>query len=690
MRADRRLIYVTSALPYANGDIHFGHLLEHIQTDIWVRFQRLRGETCIYCCADDGHGTPMMLKAQQLGVTPEQLIADVRVAHERDFRDFLISHDAYYTTHSEENRQCAEEIFRRLQDGGFIYTQWVEQLFDPEKGMFLADRFLKGECPRCGADDQYGDNCEKCGATYEATELKQPRSTLSGATPELRRSTHYFFDLPKLQDFLQQWTTSGTLQPEVANKIREWLQVGLQPWDISRDAPYFGFRIPGTEDKYFYVWLDAPIGYMAALKYLLDQGEHDLSFEDIWAPDSRAEVHHFIGKDIVNFHTLFWPAMLHAADYRTPTRVHTHGFLTVNGTKMSKTRGTFINARTYLDHLNPEYLRYYFAAKLGPTTDDIDLSLDDFVARVNSDLVGKVVNIASRCAGFIYKQHDATLTADCPEPELWQAFTGAAEQIAAHYERGDFNKAIREVMALADRANQYIDAGEPWVLAKDPARGAEVQAICSMGLNLFAVLMVYLKPVLPQLTAAAESFLQVDPLTWDDHQRWLGAHRIRKFRPLLQRVDPDAVAAMVEASRETAAATASAPTESPEATVNSDENPDGNPESLAQHINIDDFAKVDLRVARVTAAAFVEGADKLLKLELDVGELGQRTVFSGIRSAYAPDELIGSLVVLVANLAPRKMRFGVSEGMVLAAGPGGRDIFLISPEHGAAPGMQVQ
>lgn len=679
MSANRRLIYVTSALPYANGDIHFGHLLEHIQTDIWVRFQRQRGEHCIYCCADDGHGTPMMLKAQQLGVTPEALIRDVRIAHERDFRDFLISHDAYYTTHSDENRECAEEIFRRLQDGGYIYTEWVEQLFDPEKGMFLADRFLKGDCPRCGAEDQYGDNCEKCGATYEATELRNPRSTLSGASPELRRSTHYFFDLPKMQDFLEQWTASGTLQPEVANKIREWLEAGLQPWDISRDAPYFGFRIPGTEDKYFYVWMDAPIGYMAALKHLLDQGGQDHSFEEFWAPGSQAEVHHFIGKDIVNFHTLFWPAMLHAADYRTPTRIHTHGFLTVDGTKMSKTRGTFINARTYLDHLNPEYLRYYFAAKLGPTTDDIDLSLEDFVTRVNSDLVGKVVNIASRCAGFIHKQHEGMLAEDCVEPALWQAFTDAGERIASHYERGDFNKAVREIMALADRANQYIDSAQPWVLAKDPARATEVQQICTLGLNLFAVLMVYLKPVLPALSKAAEDFLQVEPLTWNDHQRWLGAHPVRKFKPLLQRVDQDAVAAMVEASRDTAAPQ---PTHSAEPAV---ETADQNDE-----ISIDDFGKVDLRVARITAAQYVDGADKLLKLELDVGELGPRTVFSGIRSAYHPDELIGSLVVLVANLAPRKMRFGVSEGMVLAAGPGGREIFLTSPDHGASPGMKVQ
>ena len=674
MAESRRVIYVTSALPYANGDLHIGHLLEQIQTDIWVRFQRLRGHVCLYGCADDGHGSPMMLKAEQLGVTPEALIADVKLAHERDSRDFLISHDVYHTTHSEENRARAEEIFSRLRDGGFIYTAEVEQLYDPEKRMFLADRFLKGECPRCGAEDQYGDNCEKCGATYEATELVNPRSTLSGATPELRSSTHYFFDLPKLQDFLERWTRSGTLQPEVANKIREWLEAGLQPWDISRDAPYFGFRIPGTEDKYFYVWLDAPIGYMAALEHLVAGGDAPVTFEEIWGADSTAEVHHFIGKDIVNFHTLFWPAMLYAAGYRTPTKVHTHGFLTVDGTKMSKTRGTFINARTYLDHLDPEYLRYYFAAKLGPTTDDIDLSLEDFVARVNADLVGKVVNIASRCAGFINKGHDGVLATECADAELWQSFGDAAERIGALFEAGEFNKAVREIMALADRANQFIDSQKPWALAKEAGREQDVQRVCTLGINLFAVLMVYLKPILPRMAEQAEAFLDVPPLHWADAGRWLGAQRIKPFKALKQRLDPKAVAAMIEAGK------AQEPTAESKVEQEADD---------AAHIGIDDFGKVDLRVARVTAAAHVKGADKLLELTLDVGPLGRRTVFSGIRSAYEPEALENRLVVLVANLAPRKMRFGVSEGMVLAAGEG-KEIFLIAPDPDAEPGMPVR
>lgn len=688
MAASRRIIYVTSALPYANGDLHIGHLLEQIQTDIWVRYQRLRGELCLYGCADDGHGSPMMLKAQQLGVTPEALIADMKERHERDSQDFLISHDVYHTTHSDENRHYAETIFERLSAAGYIYTENVEQLFDPEKHMFLADRFLKGNCPRCGADDQYGDNCEKCGATYEATELVNPRSILSGATPELRSSTHYFFDLPKLQGFLEQWTRSGTLQSEVANKIREWLTAGLQAWDISRDAPYFGFLIPGTEDKYFYVWLDAPIGYMAALEHLVAGGGAPVTFEQIWDADSTAEVHHFIGKDIVNFHTLFWPAMLHAAGYRTPTKVHTHGFLTVDGTKMSKTRGTFINARTYLEYLDPEYLRYYFAAKLGPTTDDIDLSLDDFVARVNSDLVGKVVNIASRCAGFIHKGHDGMLAADCAEPELWQAFVDAGERLAPLFEAGEFNKAVREIMALADRANQYIDTRKPWALAREAGRGAEVQAVCSLGLNLFRVLMVYLKPILPRMAEQAESFLRIAPLTWSDASVWLGAHTIAPFTALKQRVDPKAVAAMIEAGKASEpareAAAAATPGQRPQASAQASA-----PEDATDVIGIDDFTKVDLRVAQVIEASFVDGADKLLQLRLDVGELGERTVFSGIRSAYQPQALVGRLVVLVANLAPRKMRFGVSEGMVLAAGEG-KAIHLVAPDAEAKPGMPVR
>jgi methionyl-tRNA synthetase len=675
MSEPRRTLYVTSALPYASGAIHFGHLLEHIQTDIWVRFQRLRGHRCLYGCADDSHGTPMMLTAEKQGRPPEELVEEYRAAHARDLAGFHVAHDVYYTTHSEENRELAELIFERCREAGYVFTRSVAQYYDPEKGMFLADRFLKGICPRCGAEDQYGDNCEKCGATYEATELKAPRSTLSGATPELRESEHYFFDLPKLQGFLEDWTGSGTLQPEVANKIREWLDAGLQPWDISRDAPYFGFRIPGTEEKYFYVWLDAPIGYMAALKHLAASRD-DVDFDAIWAPGSEAEVHHFIGKDIVNFHTLFWPAMLHAAGFRTPTRIHTHGFLTVDGTKMSKSRGTFINARTYLAHLDPECLRYYFAAKLGPSTDDIDLSLDDFVARVNADLVGKIANIASRCAGFVHKGHGGQLAERCADEALWREAVDAGERIAPLYEHGEYNKAVREIMALADRANQYIDGAKPWVLAKEADREAEVQEICSLGLNLFRVLMAYLKPVLPAMAEQAEAFLACAPLAWANRGDWLGAHRIEPYRALKTRIERSAVDRMIEASREEAAAAAK-----PAVAETGD---------AAETIGIEQFAAVDLRVARVDGAERVEGADKLLRLTLDVGPLGRRTVFAGIRAAYEPETLPGRLVVLVANLAPRKMRFGVSEGMVLAAGPGGGEVFLLAPDSGAEPGMEVR
>ncbi len=673
MAAAPRTLFVTSALPYASGDIHFGHLLEHIQTDIWVRFQRLQGHRVLYCCADDSHGTPMMLTAERLGEAPETLVERYRRSHAEDLAAFYVDHDIYYTTHSEENRQCAELIFERCRDAGLIFTREVSQYFDPEKGMFLADRFLKGTCPRCGADDQYGDNCEKCGATYEATELKAPRSTLSEATPELRSSEHYFFDLGKQQAFLEQWTQSGTLQPEVANKIQEWLAAGLKPWDISRDAPYFGFKIPGSDNKYFYVWLDAPIGYMAALKKLEAEGRSDgVCFDAIWSASSAAEVHHFIGKDIVNFHTLFWPAMLEGAGFRTPTRIHTHGFLTVDGTKMSKSRGTFINASTYRAHLDPEYLRYYFAAKLGPNTDDIDLSLDDFVARVNADLVGKVVNIASRCAGFLHKQHGGQLGTRIDDEALWAEAQAALAPIASAYEAGEYGKAIRAIMALADRANQYIDAQKPWVLAKDPEQGEAVQAICTLGLNLFRVLVITLKPVLPKMAEAAEAFLGGASLRWADAEQWFGGQAIEPFKPLKTRLERSAVDAMVEASKE------SAPPAPPPAA----------PEA-GETIDIAQFQALDLRAAKVLNAETVEGADKLLRLTLDVGPLGQRTVLSGIRSAYGPEELKGRFVVLLANLAPRKMRFGVSEGMVLAAGPGGEDLFLLSVDRGVTPGMEI-
>ncbi len=673
-----RRILVTSALPNANGDIHLGHLLEHIQTDIWVRFQRLRGHQVTYVCADDTHGTATMLKAEQEGTTPEALIEQVRQAHARDFAGFLVHHDNYYSTHSEENRECAELIYSRLEDAGLIFTRTVEQLYDPERRMFLADRFVKGTCPNCGKDDQYGDNCEACGATYDATELGEPRSLISGATPVLNDSEHYFFDLGKYTDFLKAWLADGHVQPEVANKLQEWLADGLRPWDISRDAPYFGFVIPGTKDKYFYVWMDAPIGYMASFKHYA--ASHDeIDFDDYWGADSDAELHHFIGKDIVNFHALFWPAVLDASGFRTPTRIHTHGFVTVDGKKMSKSRGTFVNASTYLAHLKPEYLRYYYAAKLNGTVDDIDINLDDFVARVNSDLVGKVVNIASRCAGFITKHFDGRLAGSLHDPALFERFTAAAAGIAERYEKGDTARAVREITALADQANQYIAEHAPWAMIKEDGRRDEVQAVCSQGINLFRVLMVYLKPILPQLAADSEAFLQIEPLTWRDLETPLLDHGIAPFKALFARMEKDAVDNMIEASREDAAP-------KPESASQAD----APQQTDSSEITIDDFARIELRVARVTRAEPVEGADKLLRLTLDVGELGERNVFAGIKEAYEAGSLDGRLVVVVANLAPRKMRFGVSEGMVLAAGPGGKNVFVLSPDSGAEPGMVVR
>ncbi len=678
----KRRILVTSALPYVSGAIHLGHLLEHIQTDIWVRFQRLRGHQVFYVCADDTHGTATMLLAEQKGVAPEVLIESMRQEHIRDFAGFLIGHDNYYSTHSAENRHYAELIFTRLRDRGLIFTDAVEQLYDPQRKLFLADRFVKGECPRCGASDQYGDNCEACGATYDATELKNPRSTISGATPVLAVSEHYFFDLPRYEAFLREWLAGGTVQPEVANKLAEWLNSGLKPWDISRDAPYFGFLIPGTSDKYFYVWMDAPIGYMASFRNYAD-GREDVSFDDFWAPQDSAgklttEVHHFIGKDIINFHALFWPSVLDGAGFRTPTRIHTHGFVTVDGTKMSKSRGTFINASTYLQHLDPEYLRYYYATKLNGTVDDIDINLDDFVQRVNADLVGKIVNIASRCAGFITKHFDGALASSLHDASLWQDFSAAAEDIAAHYERGDVARGIREITALADRANQYIAEHAPWTMIKDPARGQAVQAVCSQGINLFRILMIYLKPILPRMAADAENFLNVPPLTWADVAQPLAGHQINVFKPLFSRMEKSAVDALVDASRDAAGDAARVPS----AAAALADQPAGT-------ISIQDFERVELRVARIKAAEVVDGADKLLRLTLDLGD-SERQVFSGIRQAYAAEDLVGRLTIVVANLAPRKMRFGVSEGMVLAAGPGGQEIFLLSPDDGASPGMIVR
>ena len=670
----KRHILVTSALPYINGPIHLGHLLEHIQTDIWVRFQKLRGHECLYVCADDTHGTGSMLRAEQAGVSPEDLIEAVRQEHVRDLTGFGIEYDNYHSTHSEENRALSELIFNRLHERGFIFTRDVAQLYDPERGLFLADRFVKGDCPRCGAADQYGDNCDACGATYDATELGRPRSLVSGAQPQVRQSEHYFFDLPQFSDMLKGWTRGGAVQPEVANKLAEWLDDGLRAWDISRDAPYFGFLIPGTTDKYFYVWMDAPVGYMASFKHLADS-RSDLDFDAFWNVGARTELHHFIGKDIINFHTLFWPAVLEGAGFRKPTRVHTHGFLTVEGAKMSKSKGTLIKGSTYLEHLNPECLRYYFATKLNGTVDDYDLNFEDFVQRVNTDLVGKVVNIASRCAGFITRNFDGELAPELADEALWSRFVEASESIAERYEAGQVSKAVREISALADLANQYIAEREPWKLVKQEGTQAEVQAVCSLGVNLFRILAIYLTPILPALSKAVSAFLNVGPLRWSDIDQPLLGKRINAYQALLTRMEKKQVDRLIEASK------AQPEAASAEATNGEDEG-----QAL---IAIEDFAKVQLKVARIAEAEAVPEADKLLRLQLDLGD-GRRQVMAGIKSAYDPASLVDRLVVVVANLAPRKMRFGTSEGMILAAGPGGKDIFLLSPDAGAQPGMDVK
>ena len=686
----KRRILVTSALPYANAGIHLGHLFEVIQTDIWVRLQKMRGHDCVYVCADDAHGTAIMLSAEARGITPEQLIDEVKRDHQRDFAGFHIGFDNYHSTHSPENRAYSEEIFLKLQAGGHIARRSINQLYDPQKNLFLADRFIKGNCPKCKAEDQYGDNCEVCGSTYSAAELINPRSAISGATPVEKASEHFFFTLPAFADFLRQWTRSGTLQPQVANKIAEWLDGELQEWDISRDAPYFGFEIPGHAGKYFYVWLDAPIGYMASFRNFCDRTGYD--FDAYWKPGSDTELYHFIGKDIVNFHTLFWPAMLHGAGYRTPTAVYVHGFLTVDGKKMSKSRGTFINARTYLEHLDPEYLRYYLAAKMGDGVDDLDLNLDDFVQRVNSDLVGKVVNIASRCAGFIGKNFEGLLSAGLLEGELVKSFQSEKDTIASLYENREYSKALREIMTLADRANQYIAEQQPWTLAKEDKQNPLVQSICSVGINLFRLLVIYLKPVLPRLATDAEAFLDVAPLQWDDLDRLLTSHRIKPFTPLMTRVEPDKVQAMVEATR--AAAEQRQVTQAAAGNTSADKGAKAPTTDLESEIDFEAFARVDLRIARITSAESVPEADKLLKLQLDLGLDSKgnpitRTVFSGITAAYDPATLVGRLTVVVANLKPRKMKFGLSEGMVLAAGPGGSEIWLLEPDQGARPGMRV-
>ncbi|WP_311949030.1 methionine--tRNA ligase [Halomonas piscis] len=671
-----RKILVTSALPYANGAIHLGHLLEYIQTDIWVRFQKSRGQQCHYVCADDAHGTAIMLRAEQEGISPEALIERVSQEHQEDFARFGVAFDNYYTTHSAENRRFSELIYTRLRDAGHIATREIEQMFDPERGLFLADRFIKGTCPKCRKDGQYGDNCEACGATYTPADLIDPVSTVSGATPEVRSSTHYFFKLPDFADFMQRWINDDRVQPQIRNKLMEWFEDGFNEWDISRDAPYFGFEIPDAPGKYFYVWLDAPIGYLASFQNLCER--EGLNFDDYWQPDSDAEVYHFIGKDIVYFHALFWPAMLHGAGFRTPTAVNCHGFVTVDGAKMSKSRGTFVKATTYAEHLNPEYLRYYFAAKLTSGIDDLDLNLDDFAARVNADLVGKVVNIASRCAGFVKKIGGGTLSSHCAEPAMVSRFIAAGDDIAEHYENREFARAMRRVMELADEANTYIAEAEPWVLAKQQGRDQEVLDICSVGINLFRQLMVYLAPVVPAMANEARAFLNLDTLDWASRHQVLTEHAINKFKPLMTRIERSSIDAMLEASKEDLAAEQKLK-EAPKGPLVDD--------PIAEEISFDDFARVDLRIARIARADYVKGADRLLQLTLDIG--GEtRNVFSGIRSAYAPEALEGRLTIMVANLAPRRMRFGVSEGMVLASADDA-GIYLLSPDDGAEPGQRV-
>jgi methionyl-tRNA synthetase len=674
-----RRILVTSALPYANGSIHLGHMLEVIQTDIWVRFQRLLGNECYYVCADDTHGTPIMLRAQADGITPEALIERIGAEHRRDFADFLISFDNYHSTHSADNRQISEQLYLRARAAGHITTRSVRQAYDEAARMFLPDRYVKGECPNCKSVDQYGDACEVCGATYTPADLRNPVSVVSGTAPVWRDSDHYFFRLSAFETDLRAWIASGVVHPSLARKLDEWFTQGLRDWDISRDAPYFGFEIPDAPGKYFYVWWDAPIGYLASFaEFACGRG---LVFDDFLAADSKTEMHHFIGKDILYFHALFWPAVLQATGLRRPTAIHAHGFLTVNGTKMSKTRGTFINARRYLERFAPEYLRYYFAAKLGAGIDDIDLNLEEFASRVNSEIVGKLVNIASRCAGFIAKNFAGRLAGSLAEPALQTEFAGAAARIAEAYETLDFAAAMREIMQLADSANQYIDQRKPWALVKDPRNADTVQAVCTQGLNFFRALMIYLKPVLPNMAQAAERFFMERPWSWADASRPRLGAQILAYEALATRLDATALMQLVDDATP-AMSSAVAPTDA--ATLAAAAAVEGN------MIAIDEFMRVDLRIGKIMQAEYVDGADKLLRLNIDLGELGSRQIFAGIRHAYDPATLIGRLTIVVANLEPRKMRFGVSEGMVLAAGGAGNKLFLLSPDAGALPGARAK
>jgi methionyl-tRNA synthetase len=664
----KRTILVTSALPYANSSLHLGHVLGYVQTDVWVRFQRLRGHRCLYVCASDAHGTPTMLRAEQEGTTPEALVARVTAEHKRDFETYRIGVDNYLTTHSPENEELTSELYRRLAAGGFIARSTIKQAYDEQRQMFLPDRYVKGTCPNCGAADQYGDSCEVCGATYSPLELKDAVSTVSGTKPTVRESEHLFLKLSAFEDELRRWV-EGHVDEALARKLDEWFKAGLKNWDISRDAPYFGFRIPGERDKFFYVWFDAPIGYMASFLNLCRR--LNLDFDEFWGPKSPHELYHFIGKDIPYFHALFWPAMLSGAGFRKPSGLFVHGHVTVDGQKISKRRGNSVTAADFAKKIDPDYLRYYYAAKLGSTTDDLDLNLADFVAKVNADLVGKLVNIASRCAGFVHKQGGGRLAERLPRPELYAEFAAAADELAADYEQREYARAVRKIMALADRANQYIDEQKPWLMAKNAAAAAEVVAVCTLGLNLFRALIVYLKPIVPALAARAETLLAAGELKWDSVAAPQLGTPIAKFEALLTRVEMATIESLMQPAASEAPAVTTAPAMA------------GNGE-----IDLAEFQKTELRVARVVEASYVEGADKLLKLKLDVGT-EERTVFSGIRSSYEPAALTNRLVILVANLAPRKMRFGVSQGMVLAASGDEPGIFLLAPDSGAKPGMKV-
>jgi len=686
-----RKILVTSALPYANGSIHLGHLVEYIQTDIWVRFHKMQGHHVHYVCADDTHGTPIMLRAEKEGITPETLIANVHKEHSADFSEFLVQFDNYYSTNAPENKELSQSIYKKLKAAGKISTKTIEQFYDPVKNMFLPDRFIKGECPKCHAKDQYGDSCEVCGATYNPTELINAYSAVSGAAPVRKETEHYFFKLSECEQFLKDWTRSGTLQGEAANKMGEWFENGLNDWDISRDAPYFGFEIPDAPGKYFYVWLDAPIGYMASFKKLCAENQKSgLDFDEYWAKDSKTELYHFIGKDILYFHALFWPATLEFSGHRKPTQIFAHGFLTVNGEKMSKSRGTFITARSYLDHIkNPEYLRYYYAAKLNSTMEDIDLNLEDFVARVNSDLVGKYINIASRTAGFINKRFEGQLNPSANNAVVAE-IKASADAIAESYAEREYGKALREIMRLADVANGFVAEKAPWVLAKQEGQDAVLQEVCSDALEMFRLLTLYLKPVLPKLAGEIEQFLNIAPLSWDAVATSLSPqHHINAYEHLITRVEGKQIEAMTEANKENLQAT---PTSVPHSQQRHAEHQQAASADAAEaeYISIDDFTKVDLRIAKIVNAEHVEGAEKLLKLSLDIGEDKPRQVFAGIKSAYDPASLVGRLTVMVANLAPRKMKFGMSEGMVLAASDERGGPYILSPDSGAQAGMRVK